>query len=261
MRKQTAKANTGFRGGFPPAERLGRTALIVAVTASALLLFPGCDSGRTNTLDELIEMEGRGGPEGQVNEERIAELKEEISEYENIVEEKIEAAGQLGTYYKMLAREYMDAQMYGLALETFEEAIRIETDNPVVFYLAGAAAGHMGKGAGTEEEAQQYFSTAERYYRRALELDPDYLDALYGLAVLYEFELDRPEEALSLLERATEVEPNRARFHMLKGRVLAGLGRLEQAAEAYGRAADTAASKEMRDQALENRNRILGESE
>jgi tetratricopeptide (TPR) repeat protein len=105
----------------------------------------------------------------------------------------------------------------------------------------------------------RYFETAERYYRRAIELDPEYLDALYGLAVLYAFELDRLEEALSLLERATTVNPNRARPYMLMGRVLLELDRPEEAAEAYGRAAETAVSDEVADAALENRRRILGE--
>jgi tetratricopeptide (TPR) repeat protein len=196
-----------------------------------------------------------------VGPQRIEELKSQINEYRDIVEEKVQAAGELGVYYKMLGRAYMDRKMYGLALESFEEAIRIETDNPVAFYFAGAAAGHMAKAAGTEEEALAAYEKAERYYRRAVELDPDYYDALYGLAVLYAFELDRPEEALSLLERANEAKPARARAYMLKGRVLLELGRPEEAAAAYGIAAERAASKELRDAAIENRRRVLGETE
>jgi tetratricopeptide (TPR) repeat protein len=222
------------------------------------VLLGGCDSREPDTLNELIEMEGG---EEAVGPERISELKQQIEQYRDVVEEKVQAAGQLGVYYKMLARAYMDRQMYGLALDTIDEAVRIETDNPVLFYMAGVAAGHMGKAAGTEAEAVEYFEMAERYYNRAIELNPEYLDALYGLAVLYAFELDRPDDALELLERANEVEPNRARPYMLKGRVLVELGQPEEAAEAYGRAAETAASKEVRDAALENRRRILGESQ
>jgi tetratricopeptide (TPR) repeat protein len=225
---------------------------------AAVLLLAGCDRERSPLLEDMIEMEGG---EDQVSEERIAELKEQIERNREIVEEKVQAAGELGVYYKMLASAYVNRRMFGPALDALEQAIRIETDNPVVFYRAGAAAGHLGNAAGSGAEAMRYFETAERYYRRAIELDPEYVDALYGLAVLYTFELERPEDALPLLERATTVEPNRARPFMLKGRVLLELERPEAAAEAYGRAAETAASSDVRDAALQNRRRILGESE
>lgn len=231
------------------------TPITFLCAALALLLIAGCDRGRSQLLDDMVEMEG----EEQVSEERIAEIEEQIEQYRDIVEEKVQATGELGVYYKLLARAYVNRRMFGPALDALEQAIRIETDNAVVFYRAGVAAGHLAKAAASQAEAMRYFETAERYYRRAIELDPEYLDALYGLAVLYAFELDRPEEALSLLERATTVNPNRARPYMLMGRVLLELDRPEEAAEAYGRAAETAVSDEVADAALENRRRILGE--
>ncbi len=230
--------------------------LVAVLGMLGVLTLAGCDQGRSDTLEELAEMEPGDGP---VGEERIAELRRQIDNYREIVDEKVQATGQLGVYYKMLARAYMTRRMYGPALDALEDAIRIETVNPVVFYRAGVAAGQLGNAAGGESEARRHFETAERYYERAIELDPEYVDALYGLAVLYTFELDRPAEALDLLERATTVEPGRARPFMLKGRVLLELGRPEAAAEAYGNAAETAESENIRDAALENRRRILGE--
>lgn len=230
--------------------------LVAVLGMLGVLTLAGCDQGRSDTLEDLAEMEPGDGP---VGEERIAELRRQIDNYREIVDEKVQATGQLGVYYKMLARAYMTRRMYGPALDALEDAIRIETVNPVVFYRAGVAAGQLGNAAGGESEARRHFETAERYYERAIELDPEYVDALYGLAVLYTFELDRPAEALDLLERATTVEPGRARPFMLKGRVLLELGRPEAAAEAYGNAAETAESENIRDAALENRRRILGE--
>jgi len=229
---------------------------VVLVALVTVLALAGCDQGRSDTLEDLAEMEPGDGP---VSEERIAELRRQIENYREIVDEKVQATGQLGVYYKMLARAYITRRMYGPALDALEEAIRIETVNPVVFYRAGVAAGQLGNAAGGESEARRHFETAERYYERAIELDSEYVDALYGLAVLYTFELDRPEAALDLLERATTVEPGRARPFMLKGRVLLALERPDAAAQAYGNAAEAADSEEIRDAALENRRRILGE--
>lgn len=233
-----------------------RTAMLALVLSMLAMAFTACGQEESDTLEELVEMEGGAD---QVSEDRIAEIEREIERYREIVEEKVQATGELGVYYKMLARAYTSRQMFGPALDALEEAIRIETDNPVLFSRAAVAAGHLGKAAGEREDALEQFEIAERYYRRALELDPDYVDALYGLAVLYTFELDRSADALPLLDRATAVAPERARPFMLKGRVLLELGRPEEAAEAYGTAAETADSKDVRDAALENRRRILGE--
>ncbi|MFO8063153.1 MAG: hypothetical protein R6V29_00800, partial [Spirochaetia bacterium] len=69
----------------------------------------------------------------------------------------------------------------------------------------------------------------------------------------------RPEEALEFIERANEVRGGDARAYMVKGRVLLELDRPEEAAEAYGNAAEAADSAQVRDAATENRREILGE--
>ncbi|MFP4066289.1 MAG: tetratricopeptide repeat protein [Spirochaetaceae bacterium] len=224
----------------------------------ALMLLAGCDSEESPLLDGLVESEG--GRE-EVSEERIEELKRQIAANREIVEEKVEAAGELGVYYRMLGRAYMNRELYGPALDAFEEALEIETANPRAFYQAAVAAGYLGNAAGTEEEAVPYFEKAERYYGRAVELDPEYADALYGLAVLYVFEMDRPEEALSLLDRAMDAGISRARALMVKGRALLELGRRQEAAEVYGQAAERTTDDALRRRAEENRRQILGESQ
>jgi hypothetical protein len=61
-------------------------------------------------VDQLVEMEG--GTEREVSEQRVEEIEQEIRRYRGEVERKVDASGQLGIYYKMLAVEYMRGAMY-----------------------------------------------------------------------------------------------------------------------------------------------------
>jgi tetratricopeptide (TPR) repeat protein len=238
--------------------RLGAGRLACGLLAGVALLLAGCDQGRSGTLEDLLYLE-RPGYEGQeVSDERIQELQQSIDRFRERVNEKVEAAGQLGEYYKMLANAYIDRRMYGLALDTLQNAIEIEPENQRLFYLAGVSAGRMGKAlVGSPEEQEQMFSRAESYYQRAIDLQPDYFDALYGLGVLYAFEMDRPEDAIPLLERVTQQQQGNARALSVLARAYAATGQTSKAAETYGRVAEVARDPQMAEQARTNRQELL----
>jgi tetratricopeptide (TPR) repeat protein len=58
------------------------------------------------------------------------------------------------------------------------------------------------------ENQAEHYRVAEAGYRRAIELYERYSKALYGLGVLYVYELDRPAEAISFLERYLNIHNN-----------------------------------------------------
>lgn len=78
-------------------------------------------------------------------------------------------------------------------------------------------------------------SAAEATLRAALAIAPDNLEALLTLATLL-CSLRRPEEAVAPVVHATEVAPGAAIVHANLGRVLAQCGREDEAAAAYARA-------------------------
>jgi tetratricopeptide (TPR) repeat protein len=202
-----------------------------------------------------MEQEGYEGQEP--TEERIQELKQAIQEYQQQVERQVEAAAQIGIYYKMLANEYVEREMYGKALESLSEAIYYYPDNPVLHYLAGVSAAHLGASMPSEQRREQYLLQAEKSYRRALELDETYVDALYGLAVLYVFELERPREALPLLQRLLQYERRNVDAMFLLARGYAAVGRIEDAVEMYDRIIETTQIPARKEQARANRRQLL----
>ncbi|MFP4484055.1 MAG: tetratricopeptide repeat protein [Spirochaetaceae bacterium] len=254
-------------GGRPTAlsgvARASSVATAPVLLLAATLLFGGCDRGDAEFLSELERIEeGTGYSDEGPSDERIEELKAGIRKYRGVVEEKVEAAGQLGVYHKMLATAYMDRRMYGLALEHLEEAIHIQPENPILFYYAGVAAGRMAKSTVDEAERSALYEDAEQYYLRSIELDPTRNDANYALGVLYVFETEEPVEAREYLEQTIEDEPKNARAYMVLARSFAMTGEARRAADLYDQAAEAAGDRDTREAALRNRDALLeGRSE
>lgn len=76
---------------------------------------------------------------------------------------------------------------------------------------------------------------AERHYRRALDLWPDYAQAAFNLGVLLS-DGGRDDEAIDWLERAERLSPTNPRPPRRLAKVLARSGRPGEAADAYARA-------------------------
>jgi TolB-like protein/Flp pilus assembly protein TadD len=75
---------------------------------------------------------------------------------------------------------------------------------------------------------------AARHFRRALELDPNFLNAISGLALQVGW--DDPEAALALLDRAVELDPASAFGQRQRHFMLRALGRIDEAIAALDRA-------------------------
>ena len=236
--------------------RQTRIACTVTAAVGLFLLSASCGRQDETMLRELGALESpEYGREG-VSDQRIRELQQGIRAYEEVVTQKVEAAEQLSVYHRMLAIEYINRSMYGLAFEQLQQAIRIEPENAVLFYWAGVASARFSKALDDRAERDGYLERAEFHYRRAIDLRPGYVSALYGLAVLYAFELDRPREAEPLLERVLQRQSRNVHAMALLARVYAATGRLQEAAALYGRVADTTGDEAMRSEAIRNRDLV-----
>jgi tetratricopeptide (TPR) repeat protein len=205
-------------------------------------------------VDQLVEMEG--GTDREVSVQRVEEIEREIRRYRKEVERTVDASGQLGVYYKMLAVEYMRGAMYADAYDALERAIAIQPENPILFYYSAVCAARMAKAQVIGEDRMRWLDRSEALYRRAITLDPGYADALYGLSVLYVFELDRPQEAEDLLERLLVVESKEIDGRFLLARVYYSLGKLENAIELYREIESLTDEKQAREEALSSRKQI-----
>ena len=224
-----------------------------------LLSLITCSRDREDYLELLTGMEGAGYRGEEISSKRIEEIKQGIRKYERIVEQKVEATSQIGIYYKMLAVQLMRGGMYQEAFKNLKEALAIHTDNPILYYLSGVCAARISKAQVEVEEKKLWLERSESLYRRAIELDPIYSDALYGLSVLLIFELNRGIEAEILLKTLLSRETKHIEAMFLLGNVCYSLGRLEEAIEIYDKISRTTTVEEKKREALANKKRIEDE--
>ncbi|HAK45373.1 MAG TPA: hypothetical protein DCO79_05570 [Spirochaeta sp.] len=229
------------------------TAVILTVT-----LISSCGGEKKAWMDGLSAAEEREFSSGKVPAERIDNLKKGISFYEGDVERTIKASKQIGIYYRMLALEYMSLEMYNEALKSIEKAVEYFPTSPMLYYYGAVSAAQMMQTVYDEHNAGIYLSMAEHYYLRALSIDPGYTEALYGLSVLYIFELNRPFDAEPLLERLLAGGSANFNAMFLLARVKILLGETDAAEELYSNIEEKAPDEETKQKAKDNRMRIVG---
>ncbi|MBN1799262.1 MAG: tetratricopeptide repeat protein [Spirochaetales bacterium] len=247
-----------------------------------------------NILETLAQMKDftyKGKP---VPRETIEELRNTILMFEEKIEDAVKVTGELGLYYKMLAKRYLEIEelkekiaelkqqeqeleqdspepgsgyrnilivkyvkekMLYKALENLHLAIEINPENPILFYLAGNCAARVAKSMVVMEqriERDRNFSDAYAYYKRAIELDPGYVDALKGMSVLLIFELGRPDEAESFILRILEKEKRNTEAMALLARVYFEQDRFEDAKTQYENIVAESSDKQMIEEAKKN---------
>jgi tetratricopeptide (TPR) repeat protein len=236
-------------------------AILILLVAGSIVFFI-YNRTSTNASRELAkrmaEISPRGGPP-----ETIEGLRQAIMLYEDQIERNVREGAQTGVYWKILAMRLADRNMHNDALEALERAIYFNTEDATLYYLTGVSAGSVAKSfvgfsVDAERRREHYFNLAERSYLRALEIDITYTRPMYGLGVLYAFELDRPEDAIVHLERYLQILPSDIPAMFVLARAYFMTGSNSRAIELYDRIADRTRDKNIREEALRLKDIIQG---
>ena len=204
----------------------------------------------------ISEISPRGGPP-----ETIEGLRQAIALYEDQIERNVREGAQTGVYWKILATRLADKKLHNDALVALEKAIYFNSDDPVLFYLTGVSAANVGKSKvgfspDARREMEQNYTLAENSYLRALEIDITYTKAMYALAVLYVFELDRPQDSIVYLERYLQLQPSDVSAMFVLARANFMIENFSQAVEIYDRIVSRTKDQKVKEEALNNRELI-----
>jgi tetratricopeptide (TPR) repeat protein len=158
-------------------------------------------SERNSLARQIADLSPSGAPP-----QGIEDIRRAIGLYEKKIEAHVKDAAQTGIYWKILGSRLIDKQLYGEAMEALEHAAQYYPEDETVHYLIGLSSGTLAKSEYfSESEAASHFRIAEEAYLRAISIDERYGKALYGVSVLYVFELGRPTEAVPYLERFLDI--------------------------------------------------------
>lgn len=231
--------------------------LFILILTGTLIVFTSCGvSNKTVIRHQKME-------EGVASPTTIEELKDAISKYEERVADMQLAQSQIGIWYKILGTRYLDNKMYGEALKAFQEALKYYPDNQNLYYYVGVCAGYMSHaamdfgGTGATDIKYNYLRLAEEAYLRAITIEDRYVRALYGLGVLYVFELDEPEKAIPHLEKALSIDTKNIDAMFVLARAYYSNFEFDKSAEIYDKIINTTKSAETKATAEENKKTVL----
>jgi tetratricopeptide (TPR) repeat protein len=230
------------------------TGVCVMLVIASLTLLVVREQGKKNRelARRIAELSPRGGPP-----EGIDGLRKAIALYEDQIERNVREGAQTGVYWKILAIRLADRSMHNDALAAFERAIYYNAEDPVIYNLIGVSASTVAKSivgfsTNAQSERDHFFKLAESSYLRAIELDNTYTKPMYGLGVLYVFELDRSEEAIPYLEQSLRLYSTDISAMFVLARAYAVTGSYQKAIELYERIISRTRDQKIREEALRN---------
>ena len=236
--------------------------LSAAVLLSASLMFMSCGVSNKSVIRQQ-KME-----EGVENPTSIEELRAAIAKYQERVADIQLAQSQIGIWYKILGTRYLDNKMYGEALGAFQKALEYYPDNQNLYYWVGVCAGYMshtaldfsGTGSSGTVRKYNYLKLAEQAYLRALEIEDRSARAMYGLAIVYVFELGEPEKAVPYLEKLLTIETRNTDAMCVLANAYYSTFEFDKSVEIYDKIISTTKSDGIKSTAEELKKKVLDEA-
>ncbi|MCL1812150.1 MAG: tetratricopeptide repeat protein [Treponema sp.] len=236
---------------------LGKSIIILIILAAGItgVFVYKKIAARNSLAAQIAALSPRGAPP-----QSIEDLRKAIALYEKKIDEHVKDAAQTGIYWKILGSRLMDSRqpLYGEALEALQTAARYFPEDETVHYLIGVSAGSLARSEYfSPGEQAEHYRIAEAAYLRALDLQGRYGKALYGLGVLYVFNLDRPEEAIPYLELFLDINKRDTDGMFVLASARALTGDFAGAADLYDRIIGLTKDQKVKDQAELNKQKVM----
>jgi tetratricopeptide (TPR) repeat protein len=203
----------------------------IAGTLFGLMIHHDNDKERTALAKEVARYGPRNSPQ------TIDDLKKALAAYEKMIDLHVQDAAQAGVYWQILGTRFREKEMYLDASDAFEHAIQYTPDDASLHYLLGLCAGNAAKSLydtyNRTGQQSKLNKSAENAFLRAIELEPDYVQARYALATLYAFNMNEPQNAITQLATYLQEKTDDADAMFLMGREYYALGQKQQAISWY----------------------------
>jgi cytochrome c-type biogenesis protein CcmH/NrfG len=135
-----------------------------------------------------------------------------------IIDMKLQAVNQLEVVDRVLGRKYLVAGSYNLAREALEEAEYLKPYSAFIKKDLGECYYFLGASALDQEERDKNFQKSRAYYNKALEIDPELIEARYGLSLVLYFGFDNVQGAIEQMKMVVEQDPRNVDARFALGR-------------------------------------------
>lgn len=197
-----------------------------------------------------------------MEDRNIQNIKDKIAGLEKEQLKDVATTNRLAEQYALLGRTFLDKKLWDQSIECFLNAEKYGGNGAAVMYALGL--GYANRGYERSSDAD--FAKAEEYYRKSLEKNPGYDDAMYGLGVLMYYHRNNKDEGLRLV---TELSMKNsayyaarfavARFNYENGDLQKALQVYQQLQQDLDRLPDSGAINEYRRLCSENIARVTAD--
>mgnify|MGYP002144829606 CR=1 FL=1 len=141
----------------------------------------GCEIGSCYKEAKEKHLEKRYGnrPAGK---DQLADWEKEITGYEKVINEKIDAGIKTGKVYRKLGESYALMESYELCIKNLNKAVEYGETVADVFYWQGLCYANLAR---VNNWQSDYAHQAEQAFLKALNLDKTLNKAKYELALMY----------------------------------------------------------------------------
>lgn len=212
----------------------------------------------SNSLATGLE---EGAPEIlPLDEQEIKRMEKQISEKEELIGRLFREVGDTAYIYQALGWKYMQAGMYGMALQCFEKALEIYPSMPMMLTLCGISTSYLAQYEPDETQRASLAMKAKFYFEQSIFASPDNPQAFYGLANLELFIFNSPENAKKNLSTLLGLEPKNYNAWFLLANCEIRLENYDLALEAYDMIAKGSENKQLAQRAKDNADTIRGKA-
>ncbi|RME89680.1 MAG: hypothetical protein D6767_08075, partial [Candidatus Hydrogenedentota bacterium] len=128
----------------------------------------------------------------------IASWQEKVREYEDIINQKVEAGAKAGLYYRKLGEAFSYMESYELCEENLQKAIHYGYTEPEVFFSLGLCQANLAR---AHNWKQSISLRAEESFLKTLNLNPNFTKAIFELGLLYYYGFSRTNSYSVLSEK------------------------------------------------------------
>jgi len=158
-----------------------------------------------------------------------AELEKRAKEYEGDSSGVPKYVNELSNIYYKLGFAYQNDKNWDRAIDAFQKALKYGKDPASCHYNLAVVYGNRGKDTGDGKDT----ALSEKHYRLALEKNPAFSDARYGLGILLFYEKNNKEEGLALMRQLVEKNRDYIRGYFALGKFYYEMDRPERALAVY----------------------------
>lgn len=192
----------------------------------------------------------------------LQELQQKAREAEERFNKKKEDAASVAMAYMNLGRRQVEEEQWNPAISSLGKSVKYGRDSSRLYYYLGLAYANRGKESGSSDD----IDAAIQFYRAALEKQPDFNDARYGLAMVLYLIKNQGDQAIPHLVAILKDDPLFHPASFALGRIYYEKGDLQRALSVYESLCDILEERgsfDMKETYEEkcrsNRNRILRE--